>query len=362
VSWIRWIAAPALAFLLWGGLAQAESKKPLKDLPSFGQLQKPDANQVRTQALNWLQKDAGKNDPATLEKFNELWKTDRPLLDKVSGTFALGNADAAKLLSDARNPEMPAPTAVPSLVKDGKLPLFFRANLALAYGKALCNRKVFDEGLEALKAVKGEDVVDPGAYFFHRAVAEHALMLKEQADDSIDRLLVDVVDAPERYRMVAALMHFDMVTWSDKDLGWIARKMGIIKDRLDLTRGGPKTRAMQREVLVKLDEKIKEMENKAKGSSSANGGSCPGGPQNGGPPSGNRPSSPATESALPSAPPGKGEIDMKKIKEVADVWGKLPPKERDRAMVELTRGMPPKYRDAIESYFKQLESKSSSNK
>jgi hypothetical protein len=72
-----------------------------------------------------------------------------------------------------------------------------------------------------------------------------------------------VVDSPVRYRMVGVLMHYDMAAWQDKDLDWISRKMGVIKDRLDLSRGGPKTRAMQREVLVKLDEKIKELENKA---------------------------------------------------------------------------------------------------
>ena len=51
---------------------------------------------------------------------------------------------------------------------------------------------------------------------------------------------------------------------------------------------------------------------------------------------------------------GKGQVDNKRIKELADVWGKLPEKERARAMVELTRGMPPRYRDAIEAYFKGL--------
>jgi len=52
---------------------------------------------------------------------------------------------------------------------------------------------------------------------------------------------------------------------------------------------------------------------------------------------------------------GKGEVDPKKMKEIADNWGTLPEKERARAMVELTRGMPAKYRDAIETYFKKLQ-------
>jgi hypothetical protein len=57
---------------------------------------------------------------------------------------------------------------------------------------------------------------------------------------------------------------------------------------------------------------------------------------------------------------GKGQVDLKKFKEIADVWGKLPDKERAKAMVELTRGMPPKYRDAIEAYFRELQNKSGS--
>jgi hypothetical protein len=63
---------------------------------------------------------------------------------------------------------------------------------------------------------------------------------------------------------VAALMSFDMLTWQDKDLGWIARKMDNIQRRLDLKRGGKQTQKMQKEVLVRLDEMIKELENKQK--------------------------------------------------------------------------------------------------
>ena len=51
-----------------------------------------------------------------------------------------------------------------------------------------------------------------------------------------------------------------------KDLDWIAAQDGRHQGPARSERGGPKTRAMQREVLVKLDEKIKELENKAKGS------------------------------------------------------------------------------------------------
>jgi hypothetical protein len=50
-------------------------------------------------------------------------------------------------------------------------------------------------------------------------------------------------------------------------------------------------------------------------------------------------------------------VDKRKVKEIADVWGKLPEKERARALVELTRGMPAKDKAVIEAYFKELAKK-----
>src|SRR5262249_39729136 len=173
---------------------------------------------------------------------------------------------------------------------------------------------------------------------------------------SIDRLLVDVVDAPERYRMVGALMHFDMLTWQEKDLGWVARKMGNIQRRLDLKRGGKKTQKMQKEVLVRLDEMIKEMENQAKGSCDCNGGSCPSG---GGSSGGNHnPSNNPMRDSNIGTRMGSGKVDSKRVKEIAEQWGKLPEKERTKAMIELTRSLPAKDRAVIEEYFKQLQKKS----
>ena len=254
----------AAAVLLLAGSAFAD-KPTRKDESSFGSLRAPDAAEVRKQADAWLVA-VGKTDAATQAKVKTIWEGDRPLLDKVSATIALGDSDAAKLLVEARDDSKPAPIEVPALLKDKTKSPFYRANLTLAYGKALTTRKVYEEGLEALALVKAEEAIDPSALFFHKAVCEYQLMLKDKAEGSIDRLLVDVNDSPERYRMVAALMHFDMMTWQEKDLGWIARKMGNIQRRLDLKRGGKQTQKEQKEVLVRLDEMIKEIENKQKGS------------------------------------------------------------------------------------------------
>lgn len=264
-----WIVALTCAAPLLGmspALARAETT-PAQEQPSLGTLRAPSLEKARSQALNWL-KGTGKTDPATMKAFEALWsQSGRPVLDLVAETFALGNPEASKLLAEARNPLVPAPITVPDLLKNEKQPAFFRANLGLAYAKALSNRRVYEESLEVLRLVKPDQVVDPAAYFFHRAVAEHALLLKADANRSIVGVLEDVADAPERYKVVSVLMSADMKNWKDKDLGEIARKMDNIERRLDLSRGGPKTQKIQKEVVARLDELIKKLENQAKGGS-----------------------------------------------------------------------------------------------
>ena len=262
----QWVSALAVAIPLVGSgpaLEGADKTRP-KEPASFGTLKASSLEAARGQALAWL-KGVGKAD-AVQKEFDALWQqTDRSLLDLVSATLALGDADAAKLLAEARDPASPAPTQVPAVLKDGKRDVFYRANLGLAYAKALSNRRVYEETVEVLKTIKPDTVVDPAAYFFTRAVAEHALLLKAEANRSITGLLDDVAEAPDRYKMVGLLMFYDMQGWRDKDLGAVARKMDNVERRLELARGGPHTQKIQREVVARLDEIIKELENQAKG-------------------------------------------------------------------------------------------------
>jgi hypothetical protein len=343
------------------GWARAEDEKPSKkeSASAFGSL-KADPVEARKQAEAWIK--TTKADPS---KLDAIWNTDAPLIEKVTATLTLGEPATAKILDAARNANDDAPTALPAILKDAKAPAFYRNALALAYGKALAGRRVYEEALEALALIKPEDAIDPAAYFFHKAVCEHALMLKDGADRSIDRLLVDVSDSPERYRMVAALMHFDMLTWQEKDLGWVARKMHNIQRRLDLKRGGKETQKQQKEVLVRLDEMIKELENKAKnppppggGGGGGSDGNCPdGGPPGGGSGMGSDMSSSPMQDTMGGTANGSGNVDAKRVKEVAEMWGKLPEKERAAALRELTKTMPAKDRAVIEQYFKELQAK-----
>ena len=69
--------------------------------------------------------------------------------------------------------------------------------------------------------------------------------------------------------LLDALLDRQKQSWRDGDipakLGSIARKMDNIERRLELARGGPKTQKIQKDVVARLDEIIKQLENQAKG-------------------------------------------------------------------------------------------------
>jgi len=339
-------------------MIQAQERRPA----NFGALETMSEEAVKAKALAWF-KTAANPDAIKLQAFENLWRaTDRPVLDRLADSFALGDAAAAKLLSEARDVSVPAPTQVPALLKDAKLPAFYRANLGLAYARSLSNRRIHEEALEVLRSVKAEDVVDPNAYLFHRAVSEHALLLKSEAGKSVVRLLTDSADSPERYKTVGALILLDMQTWKEKDLAAIARRMDNVERRLDLARGGPETQKMQKEIVARLDELIKELENQAKNSSQANAGSCPDGgqPKPGSSPGAGDPNAPMPDSGL-GGQSGKGTVDIARLNKLAKGWGNMPEKERANVLQEvddLTRGLSLTHREQYREYFRRMAERS----
>jgi hypothetical protein len=327
--------------------ADTSAKKPF----TFSTLKAVDAGAAKAKAEAWL-KATGKFEQAA---FDKIWADEsRSVLDRVSDTFAAGSTEAATVLAAARKLDGPAAGEVPAILKDAKADAFFRANLALAFAKANATKKAYEEALEALATVTPESVVDPSSYFFFKAVSEHATMKKDAAAGSIARLLDDVTDSPDRYKMVATLMYFDMVNWSPdpKDLSNIEKLMDNSGRRLDLSRPGEKTQDIQKKIVFRLDEVIKELENQAKGGGQCNGGNCPGGGKKPGAGSLN-PSSPAPDSTIMGGA-GAGKVDDKKLRAIAEQWGGLPPAERAKVVEDITRDLPAKYKPMIDEYFKSL--------
>ena len=51
---------------------------------------------------------------------------------------------------------------------------------------------------------------------------------------------------------------------------------------------------------------------------------------------------------------GPGNVDPKKLRNLAQQWGKLPEKERAKAMQDMIQEMPVRHREIIENYFRKL--------
>lgn len=339
--------------------APATAAEPAKK-PAFGfstlKAMSPEAAKAKSEA--WL-KSVGKFDQAA---FNKIWADEkRTVLDRTADSLALGNSEVAAFLANVRKQDTMAPAEVPAILKDEKQDNFFRTNVALAFAKAAANKKVYEEALEALKSVNPEFAVDPASYYFFKAVSEHATMKKDPAIGSIVKLLDDVADAPDRYKMVATLMFFDMQNWAadPKDLTNIERLMDNSGRRLDLARGGEKTQDIQKKIVFRLDELIKEMEAKNKqGQGQCKSGNCPGGGQKpgDGPPGGStvNPSSHAKESVIMGGS-GEGKVNDVKLRQIAEQWGTLPPAARAKIVQDITRDLPPKFEPMIKNYFEALD-------
>ena len=347
------LAAAALATGLFAAPAPAAENTIPRPGYGFSTLRPMPADAARTRAETVL-KATGRHDA---DRVQAIWaKADLTTLDKVAETLALSSPEADALVKDARRADAPAASTVPALLKDAKLDPFARANLALVFARANANKRAYEEVLEALTAATPEQVVDPAGYFFFKAVSEHATMRKDAALTSIVRLRDDVTGAPDRYNRVGLLMIADMLSWNPdpKDFTNISRLMDNSGRRLDLSRPGEKTQDIQKRIVFRLDELIKEAESKCKGGQ-CNGGNCPNGGKPGDKLAGGTttPSSPAPDSAVMGGA-GAGKVDDRKLREVAEVWGTLPPDRREALVQELTRDLPARYKPMIDEYFRSL--------
>ncbi|AMV26475.1 hypothetical protein VT84_18900 [Gemmata sp. SH-PL17] len=352
-------AAAAVSAGLAVTVTPAFAAEPAKK-PTFGfstlKAATPESAKAKCEA--WL-KSVGQFDQAA---FDKVWADEkRTVLDRTADSLALGNSEVAAMLANVRKQDAVAPDAVPGILKDDKQDTFFRTNVALAFAKAAASKKVYEEAIDALKGVNPDVAVDPASLYFFKAVSHHGTAMKtgdkEAAISSIVKLLDDVADAPDRYKIVATLMFFEMQNWASdpKDLSNIGRLMDNSGRRLDLARGGEKTQDIQKKIVFRLDEIIKELESQCKGGN-CNGGNCPGGGQGNGNGSGNNlnPSKPAADSKIMGGS-GPGKVTDQELRKIAEQWGTLPAAQRAKVVQDITRDLPAKFEPMIKNYFESLD-------
>ena len=195
------------------------------------------------------------------------------------------------------------------------------------------------EGLAALEGLSPKDVVDPASLLFHRAVAQHRLIQKDECLATLSTLLENEPTIPNRYRTVAKLMQADLAPLEPDSLDEIARIMRNVEGRLDKGRAGKRVRDEEEDIVEKLDKMIEELEQQQRQQQASSQG-------------GASPSSPMQDS-MPGGGSGPGDVDPKSL-DPSGAWGNLPEKEREEALQDLSRDLPAHYREVIEEYFRKL--------
>ncbi|MBT4694274.1 MAG: hypothetical protein HOB73_13105 [Planctomycetaceae bacterium] len=262
------------------------------------------------------------------------------LLDQLINSFALANTDVRKLTARLETTPATAANIIPSMLTDESLNEFLRNNLRLFYARWLAHSDLQDECLQVLEGITPNQVVDPATLLFYQATGYHRILAKDVCLQKIDLLLENEEQLPRRYSTIANLMKADVGPLKSDSLDEVARLMADIRRRLKLGRAGTRVRKEEDDVIAKLDKMIEELEQQQQQQQSGSGGGS------------SSSSSPAQDSSNLGGS-GPGNVDNKGVKD-GDDWGALPPRERQKALQQISKELPAHYREVIEEYFRKL--------
>ena len=339
----HWIGSTIVVALTLSAL-QVQADNDLEKRASWAN---PTAQDVKSQVEQWLQEQTVEE--LTQLKITALWPADglpsqpAQLLSQATATIALVVPSAHELVihCDSDNHSLILPEF--KVFEEEGLSPWARSNLQLLYARWLVQQRLYDEALEQVKDLKPAEVIDPAALLFYQSACYHRLLKKDQCLALISKLMENKDTIPARYQTLARLMEADLKPLKTDSLDEIARLMGDIQRRLDLARAGKRVRTEEDDVIAKLDKMIEELEQQQQQQQQSGGGAGQGG---------NNPSSPAQDSN-PLGGSGPGNVDPKSIGN-ASGWGNLPPKEREKALQQISKGLPAHYREVIEEYFRKL--------
>ena len=284
---------------------------------------------------------------AILQQITVLWEipiesSDRSLLlDQLINSFALANKEVRELTTRLETTPATAANIIPAMLTDESQNDFLRNNLRLFYARWLAHSDLQDECLQVLEGITPNQVVDPATLLFYQATGYHRLLAKDVCLQKINLLLENEEQLPRRYSTIANLMKADVGPLKPDSLDEVARLMADIRRRLKLGRAGTRVRQEEEDVIAKLDKMIEELEQQQQQQqqSGSGGGSSSS-------------SSPAQDSSNLGGS-GPGNVDKKSVKE-GDDWGALPPRERQKALQQISKELPAHYREVIEEYFRKL--------
>jgi hypothetical protein len=238
---------------------------------------------------------------------------------------------------------------------------FLGANAGYFYVRTLLDQGLLEEAEKVLVGLvaqnqDGRTLAEFTPYaphlHFMLAVCQARNLRREEAQKSLAALGERYSDAPEPVRVGARQLALELERRESGNLADVVDLMNYSAERLRVADAGERVRSRQDEAVTLLDKMIEEAEqNEQQQASASAGGNRQG--RGGDIPQG-APSQPRDESRVD---PGQGEIgDLHAAPRAnpGDMWGRLPPAERERILQSLRDRFPSRYRQLVEQYYRSL--------
>jgi hypothetical protein len=185
--------------------------------------------------------------------------------------------------------------------------------------------------------------------WFVRAFCEARNLQFKEATETLAALRTHFADAPEAVRVGAEQLLLEIQRRERGTLGEVATVMDFVADRLDVSDAGDEVQKRQLEIVAMLDRLIEQH----KQQESQSGGSGKPGQQQQTPPRSVR-GDPKSESDAPEGAGRIGDLHEAPRASPGEMWGKLPPDERERILQSIRAKYPSRYRQLVEQYYRAL--------
>jgi hypothetical protein len=364
---MRWLGAVGAALLVvavvpalaWDAVTDTgETPVPQPQTP-VAQAPAPSPDSPAGRFVAWLASDAAASVPADVAKLvRESWA-------------ACGDCDADELLTqglvlispalrdglDAYDAEKydEVITLLTPLTTDANP--FVATSAAVFRIKALVALERVAEGLEGVEKL----MVDNGA-----AVARHSYLLAEveflrgfclvmdlqfeAGEAALKQFLTRHPQASQRLVLSAKQMLAELENRKPGGIAEVADLMGFSGRRLESGQSGEDVQQKQERIVSLLDKLIEQAEQQEQ-NNSGQGQSSGRQSQSG------RPSNPMDESKLVPGDPEVGRLNAARRAQPGEMWGAMPPAERERIMQALRESFPSRYRRLVEQYYEELAKK-----
>jgi hypothetical protein len=236
---------------------------------------------------------------------------------------------------------------------------YLAANAGYFYARCLVERGLLEETEQVAAAMTAEDAhpeqFTPYAahLWFLRGFAQASNLRPAEATESLERVQRDFPDAPEAVRVGARQMLLELRWREVGTLDEIGARMGYAAGRLGVRDATPRVRERQDEAVALLDKLIQDAQDREQQQKSQSGRSGRSGGRDqrqSGPPG----AAPREVSDSPVGPGGSRNLHGADKADPGEMWGKLPPAERERILQSLRTRFPSRYRELVEQYYRSL--------